>query len=225
MPTERDSLDQKNISLAQQLVRLRNNIDIDRVIGLNVEELKENPGYGTFLGHIQQQAHECIAIGFCKIFENPNRHELDSIPSIVALASKTRIDDASVHSIVEFGVKHGNVSDIESPRTHVQATLDVFKQTHAELLKELRTFRNKQGAHSESGTRIASLPSHHKFEVLWTFSYDLYKLVSDHFVNVGPAQIEHQVGEQLLNLVARIGVQSPYWDFPDGDVLPPTIKS
>ena len=54
-------LDKRNKQLGYMLKRLHQNIDIDRIIGLNVCTLEESSIDNPFIGYLQQQAKCFIA--------------------------------------------------------------------------------------------------------------------------------------------------------------------
>jgi hypothetical protein len=75
--------DEKTIQLLKLLAQLRDHIDIHRIIGLNVEALREAQISGALLGYLQKSAHESLAIYICKIYESSSRNDLNSIPGII----------------------------------------------------------------------------------------------------------------------------------------------
>ena len=70
--------DARNIELVKLLTQLRDHIDVQRIIGLNVDALRDSRISNAFLGYLQKAAHEALAIYFCKIFESSTRNELNS---------------------------------------------------------------------------------------------------------------------------------------------------
>jgi hypothetical protein len=79
-------VDFKNTRLASNLLRLRNNIDIHRVIGFNAKELGEESIRTAIshplLTHMQNIALTLICIEISKRYEPEKRYELNSIPGI-----------------------------------------------------------------------------------------------------------------------------------------------
>ena len=57
--------DKKNIQLLKLLAQLRDHIDLHRIIGLNVEALREDRINNALLGYLQKSAHESLAIYIC----------------------------------------------------------------------------------------------------------------------------------------------------------------
>ena len=62
-------LDERNTQLGYMLKRLRQNIDIDRIIGLNEDTLRESSIGNPFIGYLQEQARCFIALDISKIYE------------------------------------------------------------------------------------------------------------------------------------------------------------
>ena len=54
-------LDERNTQLGYMLKRLRQNIDIDRIIGLNEDPLRDSCIGDPFIGYLQEQARCFIA--------------------------------------------------------------------------------------------------------------------------------------------------------------------
>lgn len=75
--------DKKNIELIKLVAQLRDHIDIHRIIGLNVDSLRNSDISNAFIGYLQKAAQESLAIYFCKIFESSTRNELNSISGII----------------------------------------------------------------------------------------------------------------------------------------------
>ncbi|MBW2637984.1 MAG: hypothetical protein JRC86_10780, partial [Deltaproteobacteria bacterium] len=104
--------DKKNIALAKQVLQLRHNIDLDRIIGLNLKALKKSDINNSLLGHIQNLAHGSIAVSICKIYEDHNRNELDSIHSIIESLPELKLTDEQKEELTEFGMRYGNSSKL-----------------------------------------------------------------------------------------------------------------
>lgn len=73
--------DAKNIQLLKMLAQLRDNIDVHRIIGLNVRELQESQISGALLGYLQKSAHESLALYIPKVFEVLSRNDLTRSPA------------------------------------------------------------------------------------------------------------------------------------------------
>ena len=59
----------KALVVQEHLAQLRDHIDVHRIIGLNVPELRESQISGALLGYLQKSAHGSLALYFTKIFE------------------------------------------------------------------------------------------------------------------------------------------------------------
>ena len=115
--------------------------------------------------------------------------------------------------IFQSNTKYGNKNTVESAALHLRGTYALFVEIHAIDINRLRAFRDKKGAHEESRVQIDGLPSHDVFETLLEFSEAFYKIVSEHFLDIGPAMIGRQVGLDLIKVLKRIGVDTPLYDF------------
>lgn len=207
-----DKVDQKNISVAKQVLNLRNHIDVHRIIALNVEAISQSKAPNTFFGHIQYSSLEQIAIGFSRLFEYSNRNELDSLPAILRILPEKN-DPRTIQAVRKFGEKYGNFNRVELTNSHVRGTYALFIEIHSMTIERLREYRDKKGAHRESNKTIESLPSHDDFEALLEFIEEFYKIVSDYFLDIGPALIGRKVGFGLKKILEQLGVDEPKYDF------------
>ena len=99
-------LDKRNTQLGYMLKRLRQNIDIDRIIGLNVCTLEESSIGNPFIGYLQEQARCFIALDISKIYEKQKHHPLNSINGVIsAIPNHVKTDD-KIKPINEFFKNH-----------------------------------------------------------------------------------------------------------------------
>jgi hypothetical protein len=205
--------DEKNVQLLKLLAQVRDDIDIHRIIGLNVSALRKTAIGEPLLGYLQRSAHESLAICFCTIFESSKRNDLNSIPGILESPQVTQRSDQQKRDLAVFGTKYGSVAAPQEAAAYLKETLDAFRTVHAEALDRLKQFRNTIGAHSDYAATITSLPSHAEFETLFAFANDFYTFVAHSINNVGPAVIPRQVGRGFIRLIESMGIQSPRFDF------------
>ena len=118
--------DDKNIELLKLVAQLRDHIDLHRIIGLNVDALRDSDIGGALLGYLQKSAHESLAIYICKIFESSPRNELNSIPGIIESLPSTRLSDEQKREFLAFGKKYGNHSDPTEARSYLKGTLGLL---------------------------------------------------------------------------------------------------
>lgn len=207
--------DKKNIQLLKLLAQLRDHIDLHRIIGLNVEALREDRINNALLGYLQKSAHESLAIYICKIFETSTRNDLNSIPGIIESIPAAPVSDIQRGELVAFGKKYGHEGAPADAKSYLQDTLAQFRTAHSDSLDRLKEFRDTIGAHSDYHSDIASLPSHTEFETLFSFAKDFYEVVSRSIIGVGPAAIPSRVGSGFIKLIESLGVQTPRFDFED----------
>jgi len=77
-------LDGKVVALGSAVFNLRQDIDLHRAVGLNVESLAKVNGSRKFFGRVQQLALSSIAVTLRKIFGRNPRWPLCSIPAILS---------------------------------------------------------------------------------------------------------------------------------------------
>ena len=203
----------KNVQLAQMLSNLRQNIDLHRVIGLNVDQLKKYGVTHSFWGLIQQSAQDEIILLLCKIYEREDQYERNSIPGVINAFQQSEGSDEQRVAVARFGEKYGNTSSCTCFRCHLQETIKLFGESNADTFTRIRKLRNKFGAHSEHGAKSASLPSHERFETLFEFGEDFYRTISNDILDVGPAPIDKRVGIGTLQLMKKLGIENPQLNF------------
>jgi len=205
--------DDKNIELLRLIAHLRDHIDIHRIIGLNIKELPANIISRALLGHLSRSAHESLAIYICKIFESSPRNDLNSIPGIIESLPSTSLCAEQQHEFVAFGMKYGNHANFSEVRSYLKGTFGLFSGIHSKSLAQLKEFRDKIGAHSDSKATIKSLPSHAEFEIFFSFAKDFYELISNSVHHVDPAPITSTVGRGFMKLIKSIGVLGAKFDY------------
>ena len=205
--------DKKNIELSKLLYHLRDDIDIERTIGLNVVALRESQISYALVWYLRKTAQESLALYFCKIFELPDGHSLNSIPGIIGSLPETPLSGDQVTAFVDFGRKYGNTAKPSQAKPYLKKTLHQFRKKHSVSLKLLKDFRDTVGAHSDSDSNSKFLPSHDECEKLYTFAIEFYNLVARYVIKSGPATIPRQAGSGLVRLMKSMGVQNPKTDF------------
>lgn len=207
--------DEKNIGLAKLIYRLRQDLDLYRIIGLNQKELTEKGVSVALWGHLQMMAHESIAVTICKIFEKEDRYPRNSMPGIIEeLCGKTSHDGRTV-LLQKFAEKYGVNADILEEAQLLAAVVADFRQKHTVALARLKYFRDKIGAHSEHGIVVDALPSLDECEQSFEFAVDFYRVVSAVYIDVIPAFIGSHVGDGLVRVMEALGIESPAVKFPD----------
>ena len=207
--------DFKNIALAKLLLQLRGDIDLHRLIGLNLKSLRRSKISNALLGHLQNLAHGSIAICICKMLEESKRNELDSIPAIIESLPPLTISAEKAKKIEEFGSRYGNSCSLIEVKSYLRGTLGLFVGMHSRTFERLKKYRDKIGAHSESQVRKDSLPSHAEFEEIYTFAEDFYEVVSRNIINVSPVTFRGHVGKGFFKLMESMGLETLLFDFED----------
>lgn len=207
--------DAKNIELLKLIGQLRDHIDIHRIIGLNLEALRQSEMSGALLGYLKKSAHEALATYICKIFESSGRNELNSIPGLIESLPATPLSDAQKRDFADFGRTYGNHAPPTEAKSYLKGTFGLFCGIHFDSLARLKLFRDTIGAHSDFKASIKFLPSHAEFENLFNFSNDFYRLIARSMHSIGPAVIPRAVGQGFLRLIESQGVKAPRFDFDE----------
>lgn len=209
--------DAKNIGLLKIIYGLRQNIDVQRIIGLNVPEMKIHGISEVFWGYVQTLALESTAIAVCKIFEFEKRNDLNSIAGIINSLPDEAYSAAQLRAIERFASKYGVNRACTAPKQFLRDVAADFQDKHQRSLDECKEFRDKFAVHSEFKFLVGSLPSQDEFEAIFDFSADFYRLVSESILDVGPALIGAHVGAGLVRIMTHMGVPNPKAYFPKGE--------
>ncbi len=221
----RTHLDRKNVGLALLIYRLRQDIDVYRIIGINATAAKRLGGHrisGAFFGYVQGVACESMALTTRKIFdrEDPRKKfRLNSISGVMARVEKHRFTPEQAKCVERFCLKYGNPNSQKRPARYLANTIEAFRQQHAVSLERLRKHRNQRVAHSEfviyrKGTKPdKGLPSLDEFEVFFDFAANFYKLVSDGLLDIGPTGFAPHAGSGLVRTLSQLGLSGAQFDF------------
>jgi len=202
-----EALDEKTQFLANTIYDLRQDLDLHRVIALNHTSMKEMNFSGAFFGRVQQLALFSIAINFPKLFEIERGFELCSIPAILSKLPDSQIGDEQVQYFKEFEEKTGFDLIHKHGKIGVQSALEQFKSKNDVSLIQLKTYRDKAGAHLEYPAPSGKIPSHQKLEEMWTFANCFYQLVHKVYNNVNPALMGAQTSIGLKKTLERLGLK------------------
>jgi predicted DNA-binding mobile mystery protein A len=207
--------DDKNIGLAKMIFWLRQNLELYELISVNVGNLRTVGASEALFGHLQKLAMEAIAVTICKIYEEEKRNELNSIVGVInALPERNQYTQAQLRSVERFAEKQGMRKECENPREYLLQLFSEFTISHAEGFSSLRRFRDKFASHSEHNFELGTLPSFEEFEALYTFADGFYRLISEEFLDVGPALFELYVRTGFIKLLRAIGIKNPAQRFP-----------
>lgn len=201
------------IELLKEIANLRHDLDIYQIIGVNRDAIESSDLSSAFFGHVQFLAHHSIALRVCKIYEPPNRFELNSIPGAIKSLPDELVSSDYEVTLEEFASKHG-AQVANDPRATLEATFQCFVESNREPLERLREFRNKVAAHSEADFKIEYLPSRQAFEDLYEFAKDAYETMRLAFHGVNPALFPRKVGSGLHRLLESNGAADPKLAFP-----------
>ena len=100
--------DAKNYKLIVLIAKLRDHIDMHRIIGLNVRALHETDISHALLGYLPKSAQESLALYICKIYQSSTRNELNSIPASIEAVPVTALSGAKKAKFAALGAKYGN---------------------------------------------------------------------------------------------------------------------
>lgn len=208
--------DVKNIELVKQLSTLRDHVDIHRIIGINVDSIRESGTSEAFLGYLQSAAHDGLAMHISKIYEPSGRNDLNSIPGIIDSLPARKPSKRQSEALAKFGTKYSNAATPVEVRSFLLATFGLFHGLHSRSILRLKLYRDTIGAHSDRKAKRDALPSHDEFETLYGFALDFYNVVAKVILDVGPTRVPRKAGAGLLRILESLGVDHPQFDFsPD----------
>ena len=206
------TLDERCIGLSKLLYFVRQDIDVHRVIGLNVQELQKLVVGAALFWHLQRSAHIGIAMHFSKIYELPGKYLLNSVPSIAMTFRETVTNETDLAAIGRFSTKWHEVTNEDVTLIGGELLSRVvmgFRRRMVSQLGVLQDFRDKYGAHAEAGFEPSSLGSHDDYEQLFEFAYDFYQLLSPIVSKAYGASIPPHVETSLSDVLMKLGVNEP----------------
>ena len=218
MAMEQTPLDRRTDQLGLACYKIRQNIDIFRIIALNVEKLKAVAASENFWGFTQSQAQIYVAITLAAVFEkNDANFTLCSIPAIICDLPDDfpNADHSQFEKLLE---KHGSKVNPTSARESVRAAYRAITMKHKASIDQIITIRNKRACHLEllePGLLESWFPSFDELERLWEFGVDVYELLHHEFNNVGPALMPRRVQVGLIRTLKALGVENPQEDYPN----------
>jgi len=204
-----DPVDAKNIGLAKQLYWLRQNLSLYELISLNAGKIKAAGASDALFGLMQNLSLESIVVTLCKIYEREQSNDLNSIDGVINSLAESGYNDAQRKAAERFSARHGIPHTCDRPKDFLRNVLATFILGKSDVFKSLRRFRNNYAVHSVHGFELEALPSFDDFEVLYQFGYDLYFLISDTFLGIGPALMSLHVATGFNRLLKQIGVEHP----------------
>jgi hypothetical protein len=206
--------DLKNIELIKQLVALRDHIDVDRIIGLNVDSIEASDISHALVGYMQKTTLEAIAMHICRIYESSRRNDLNSITGIIRTLPMGPPSTLQREALTQFGARYGNVASPDEVQGFLSETFRAFSAQHEASLSRLKQYRDEIGAHNDYKATRDALPSHEEFENLYQFALDFYCLVARSFLDVTPAIVHGYAGRGLIRTLKSLGVEEPLFQFP-----------
>lgn len=205
------ALDERNIELAKILFTLKQNIDLQKIFGLNADVINEQGCGKRFFAHVQMLATESCVMSICKIFERENKqYHLNSIPAILNFIRTNKINPKYFEPIAKFISKYG--SKIKNRKNYIGTLIKIYKnfyKKHQISFKRYDFARNKVFAHAEYKAQINSLPSPAVMKELLSFGVTFYYMISKAYINVGPHAIhsDKHVFSSIYRLLERLGIK------------------
>ena len=207
----------RNDALLRMLGRLRQHIDINRMVSLNATHPRVGDlEIGPFMEYVQNTSLQMIAMQICKIYEPTNkRFRLNSIPAIAAALDQLAFEQTAASELDAFGKVYAPHLEAIPTAKYVKNICDHMLSKNAVELDRLKEFRDKVGAHSEAGISIHNLPSHDVFERLFKFGIEFYRVVRRTLQDVGPYTVGHHVNPAFVRLLKAAGLTYPKLRFEE----------
>ncbi len=218
-------LDKRNIQLGYMLKRLRQNIEIHRIIGLNVDPLRESSIGNSLIGYLQEQARCFIALDISKIYEKQKKikkktYNLNSIRGVIsAIPDNVKTDD-KIQNINKIFKDH-DIQTCKSGnlKTILLCALEQIEDRYKNELENLKKFRDTYIAHSDSDFSSVKLASHDDFEALLKFACEFYDLIAEHFIGTTAAPLGATVGGDFIEVMKKHGISNPILTFHQSERL------
>lgn len=206
-------LDEANIELSKSILNLHNSVTVYSIIGLNAKRIKKGR---TFLGFVQQQQVEFIAIGFSKIFEREKTYRLNSIPSILRFIEHNGIVPTDPHAVSEYLGNSRNEKG-ESWFRDLKRMCDNQYSKYKGEIRRIKEARNTRNAHSQVGAPRKDLPSVAVFQELLALAFGFHDFINSAFINTHshPILTDTLTQTSLVNVLCAIGVSNVTTAWPD----------
>jgi hypothetical protein len=200
-------MDIKNIGLAKNLIRLRQELDVYCLISVNAENINKKGVGKSFWGFLQQSCIDLITLNICKIYEYEKQYELNSIEGVLKNITSEQLSALDPSHVNGFIQKYGSPNEDESLST-LSSIVACFKDKYQNELKRFIIDRDKRVAHSEFRFNPNDLPSYDVMERLFNFASDFYMLVSAAFVSVVPFNLnsDRKVKVGLKRVLQKLGL-------------------
>jgi hypothetical protein len=176
-------IEQKNIELAKLVWALKQELDILRLIDVNVDNIEKRGVGKQFFWYLRRLAITAITLSICKIYEDEKRsYEFNSICGIINNLCKESLADLEELKFEDFAQKYNGFEDGTPPMNLLKLTFKKFRERYNDELFKFKTFRDKYAAHSEYGFAISSLPSYEVMVNLYSFASDFCELIYRQFI-------------------------------------------
>jgi len=187
-----EKIDFKNIGLVKILFNLRQDLDIYTLVALNADKLNRRGQGRSFWGRIQDLSICSIVLAITKIYEEEKRYELNSVPGLMRMLEVENFVPLENRRSNEFFKEYGRFapSSDPSPNVYLRKVVNEFIASKDRDLVLLKDSRDKTITHGEFGASSHALPSFDTIEGLYRFAKDVYSVVCDDYVGVGPADLD-----------------------------------
>jgi hypothetical protein len=214
-----EKLSERNFDLLRVLFYLKQDLDIYRIIAVNVEKINSSGAGKSFFAYVQKLALDSAVVNICKLVEIEKRHELNSIPGVIQYLQKEKIKCENSEPISDF-IKNNNSEYKEGHEIGtLKAIFEFFCSKNSAELKRLKDFRDKRLAHIENISELskASLPSYAIMEKFLNFGVEFYSTVQHAYAKSFPIQLDHEqkVLVGLLHLLELKGIKDIEKNFRD----------
>ena len=200
--TER--LDSRNIELSKLLLFFKQSLDLERIIGLNVDDILQSGCGKHFWAHVQRLALESCVINICKIYEREKNFELNSMHSILEFIKNNELRPNDITPIDMFlkdyrflpEGKNSRIEELERARLS-------FCSKHKKSFERFIYARNKIITHSEVDAQLDLLPSHTVMQDILLFGIRFTQMITKAYLeNVEPSLIQNN--EYILSSAYRV---------------------
>ena len=204
-----------NIMLGKELFAIKAALDIEKVIGLNVDAIQGAfPSVEGFFWLTQRQSQIAATVGLAKVFERENGFDLCSIPGIYRLAKAVPIEQRlSLDGYLEhYGITPSGNWEMDVWRVRCQKRSWVRHR-----IKNIISVRNTAMAHMQQEAPEAILPSDNDFRELLEYAFRFHEFVNGAFLHVTahPILEDTKIQTSFVKLLKQIGVTNPELEYPD----------
>ena len=143
----KEKLDSKNIELTKVLFKIKQSLEVEKLLMINAKQINKKAGK-TFFLHAYSLAINTSVLDICRILEVNKRYKLNSLPSVINFIEGNNIKPLHLPPIQEYCKKYKEqFTKSTCPTTAFKQIFSSFEKQHKKDLFIMKNFRDISVAH------------------------------------------------------------------------------